>query len=452
MSGYIKDVLESLEKRNPGEKEFLAAAKEALSSIALIIDDHPDHRKSAILERLVEPERTITFRAPWVDDDGKPHVSRGWRVQFSSALGPYKGGLRFHPSVTQSVLKFLGFEQTFKNSLTGLSLGGAKGGADFDPKGRSDDEIRRFCESFMDELHRHIGPDRDVPAGDIGVGSREIGYLFGRYRRLRSEFTGTLTGKGLAWGGSPLRTEATGYGVVYFAAEMLKDSGKSLEGKRCIVSGSGNVAVYTAEKLIDMGARPITLSDSGGFIYEPDGLTREKLDWIKELKFERRGRISEYADEFSSAKYTKAPKEGANPLWQVEADGAFPCATQNELDDRGARDLVKAGVKLVVEGANMPATHEAVEVFREKQIAFAPGKASNAGGVAVSGLEMSQNSMRLTWTEEEVEGRLRAIIERVHKSCLDMADVCGKCNDYAHGANIAGYLRVAAAMKAQGAW
>ncbi len=391
------------------------------------------------------------FRVPWLDDQGEVQINRGFRIEMNSAIGPYKGGLRFHPSVNLGILKFLAFEQVFKNSLTTLPMGGGKGGSDFDPKGKSDNEVMRFCQSFMSELYRHIGPNTDVPAGDIGVGAREIGYLFGQYKRLKNEFTGVLTGKGINWGGSLIRPEATGYGSVYFAAEMAATRGETLEGKVCLVSGSGNVAQYTVEKLLEMGAKVVTLSDSSGFIYDEEGITREKLDFVMELKNLRRGRIKEYAEEFKSAVYTPAdPNLDYNPMWDIKADCAFPSATQNEINGKDAENMVKNGVFLVSEGANMPTTIEGVKIFLENNVLYGPGKAANAGGVAVSGLEMVQNSMRLPWSREEVDNRLRHIMKSIHKTCVETAERYGTPGNYVNGANIGGFLKVANAMLDQG--
>jgi glutamate dehydrogenase (NADP+) len=420
-------------------------------SLAVVLDKHPEYRKAKILERIVEPERVILFRVPWVDDQGEIQVNRGFRIQMNSAIGPYKGGLRFHPSVNLGILKFLAFEQVFKNSLTTLPMGGGKGGSDFDPKGKSDLEVMRFCQSLMTELFRHIGPDTDVPAGDIGVGGREIGFLFGWYRKLRSEFTGVLTGKGLNWGGSLIRPEATGYGAVYFAAEMLATRGETLEGKTCLVSGSGNVAQYAVQKITQLGGKAVTLSDSNGVIHDPEGITPEKLAWTLELKNKRRGRIKEYADQFKSAKFIEIkPGMDHNPLWDIKAQCAFPCATQNEVNAKDAQNLVKNGVYLVSEGANMPTVPEGVNLFVEKKILYGPGKAANAGGVSTSGLEMSQNSMRLSWSREEVDEKLKGIMKRIHQSCVDAAATYGTPGNYVNGANIAGFLKVANAMMDQG--
>jgi glutamate dehydrogenase (NADP+) len=419
--------------------------------LSLVLDRHPEYRKAKILERMIEPERVIIFRVAWQDDQGELHVNRGFRVQMNSAIGPYKGGLRFHPSVNLGILKFLAFEQVFKNALTTLPMGGGKGGADFDPKGKSDLEVMRFCQAFMCELFRHIGPDTDVPAGDIGVGAREIGYLFGMYKLLKNEFTGVMTGKGLTWGGSVIRPEATGYGAVYFAAEMLKTRNEELTGKTCLVSGSGNVAQYTIDKLIEIGAKPVTLSDSGGYIYDEAGITREKLAFIMELKNLRRGRIAEYADKFKGAIYT--PTDGKldhNPLWDHKAQCAFPSATQNEINEKDAENLLRNGVYVVSEGANMPTTIEGINHFLDANILFGPGKAANAGGVATSGLEMAQNSMRISWTREEVDTRLYNIMKTIHEVCARTAEKYGTPGNYVNGANISGFLKVANAMMDQG--
>jgi glutamate dehydrogenase (NADP+) len=441
---YITDVLETVYQRNPGESEFLQAVKEVLETLEPVMERRPEYQANGILERIVEPERQILFRVPWQDDQGKLQVNRGFRFEFNSAIGPYKGGLRFHPSVCASILKFLGFEQIFKNSLTTLPMGGGKGGSDFDPKGKSDAEVMRFCQSFMTELQRHIGPDTDVPAGDIGVGGREIGFMFGQYRRLRNEFTGVLTGKGLNWGGSLIRPEATGYGSVYFAQEMMKTRSESLEGKVCTVSGSGNVAQYTVEKINQLGGKVVTLSDSAGSIYDPDGITDEKLEFVMMLKNVKRGRIKEYAEEFG-VKYM----EGERP-WSVPCDCAFPSATQNEISGEDATTLLANGCRLVSEGANMPSTPEAVDQFVANRIMYGPGKAANAGGVATSGLEMSQNAMRLPWTREEVDNRLHGIMIDVHRQCFETAEEYGAPGNYVMGANIAGFTKVADAMLDQG--
>ena len=436
--------------RDPDQPEFHQAVKEVLESLEPVLEANPEY--ISVVERVVEPERLIHFRVPWTDDAGEIHVNRGFRIQFNGAIGPYKGGLRFHPSVNASILKFLAFEQIFKNSLTGLPMGGGKGGSDFDPKGKSDAEVMRFCQSFMMELWRHIGHDCDVPAGDIGVGGREIGYMFGMYKRLQNEFqAGVLTGKGLAYGGSLIRPEATGYGLVYFAREMLATKGKSFEGATVSISGSGNVAQFACEKVLDLGGKPVTFSDSSGFIHDPDGIDREKLAWVKDLKNNRRGRISEYAKQYPSATFTaSAPEPAVNGLWNVNVDVALPCATQNELNGEEAEMLVANNVIAVGEGANMPCTPEAVEVFQKSGVLFAPGKASNAGGVATSGLEMSQNSLRLSWTREEVDKRLEDIMINIHKNAFETAKKYGREGDYVFGANVAGFLKVAEAMIAQG--
>ena len=436
--------------RDPNQPEFHQAVKEVLESLEPVLEANPEY--ISVVERVVEPERLLHFRVPWVDDSGVTQVNRGFRIQFNGAIGPYKGGLRFHPSVNTSILKFLAFEQIFKNSLTGLPMGGGKGGADFDPKGKSDAEVMRFCQSFMMELWRHIGHNLDVPAGDIGVGGREIGYMFGMYKRLQNEFqAGVLTGKGRSYGGSLIRPEATGYGLVYFAREMLATKGKSFEGATVSISGSGNVAQFACEKVLDLGGKPVTFSDSSGFIHDPDGIDREKLAWVMDLKNNRRGRISEYAKQYPSATFTaSAPEPSVNGLWNVNVDVALPCATQNELNGEEAKMLVANNVIAVGEGANMPCTPEAVEVFQEAGVLFAPGKASNAGGVATSGLEMSQNSLRLSWTREEVDKRLEDIMVNIHKSAFETAKEYGREGDYVFGANVAGFLKVAEAMIAQG--
>ena len=437
--------------KNPAEPEFHQAVQEVVESLELVLERHPEYRKAKILERMIEPERVIMFRVPWQDDKGEIHVNRGFRIGMNSAIGPYKGGLRFHPSVNLGILKFLAFEQVFKNALTTLPLGGGKGGSDFDPKGKSDDEVMRFCQAFMAELCRHIGPYRDVPAGDIGVGGREIGFLFGMYKKLRNEFTGVMTGKGLTWGGSLIRPQATGYGAVYFAAEMLKTRKEGLEGMSCLISGSGNVAQYTAEKLINVGARPLTFSDSAGYIYDEAGITAEKLSFIMDLKNVRRGRIAEYADRFKSAIYTPFdPNLDCNPLWNHKAQCAFPSATQNEINGKDAANLLRNGVYVISEGANMPTTIEGVNQFLEAKILYGPGKAANAGGVATSGLEMAQNSMRISWTREEVDSRLQIIMKAIHRVCSQTAEKYGTPGNYVNGANIAGFLKVANAMMDQG--
>jgi glutamate dehydrogenase (NADP+) len=437
--------------KNPGETEFHQAVEEVLDSLRLALDRHPEFQKASLLERVVEPERVIMFRVPWFDDNGKVQVNRGFRIEMNSALGPYKGGLRFHPSVNLGILKFLAFEQVFKNSLTTLPMGGGKGGSDFDPKGKSDNEVMRFCQSFMTELFRHIGEDTDVPAGDIGVGGREIGFLFGQYKRIADKFVGVLTGKGLSWGGSLIRPEATGYGCVYFAQEMLKTRNDSLKGKTCLVSGSGNVAQYTIEKLLDLGAKPVTLSDSDGVIYDANGIDREKLSFVFDLKNSRRGRIREYADKFKGTLFiAHDPKKDHNPLWAIKADCAFPSATQNEINLNDAKNLLKGGVTVVAEGANMPSTADATKAFLEAGILYGPAKAANAGGVATSGLEMAQNSMRIAWTREEVDQRLHNIMIAIHKNAFETAKEYGTPGNLVNGANIAGFLKVANAMMDQG--
>jgi glutamate dehydrogenase (NADP+) len=447
----MADILKLLQSRDPSEKEFHQAVHEVMGTVKPVLDRNPQYRESGVLEKIVEPERTIIFQVPWADDQGQMHVNRGFRVQMNSAIGPYKGGLRFHPSVNLSILKFLAFEQVFKNALTTLAMGGGKGGSDFDPKGKSDGEVMRFCQSFMMELFRHIGPQTDVPAGDIGVGAREIGYLFGMYRKLANQFTGVLTGKGLGWGGSLIRPEATGYGCVYFASEMLDTRNATLEGKTCLVSGAGNVAQYTVEKLVELGAKVVTLSDSSGFIYDEEGLDRKKLAFVMWLKNVRRGRIKDYVDKYSQSVYMETDSTlGHNPLWDRKADCAFPCATQNEINAKDALSLVRNGVGLVAEGSNMPSTPEAIDVFLDTNVLYAPGKASNAGGVAVSGLEMAQNGMRLSWPREEVDGRLRLIMKNIHKTCLDAAEEYGMPGNYQAGANIASFVKVVNAMLDQG--
>jgi len=440
----IQAVYEQVQKRNAGEPEFHQAVKEVIFSLGPVLEKHPEYVDANIFERIVEPERQIIFRVSWQDDKGNVQVNRGFRFEFNSAIGPYKGGLRFHPTVNASILKFLGFEQVFKNALTTLPMGGGKGGSDFDPKGKSDNEVMRFCQSFMTELFRYIGPDTDVPAGDIGVGGREIGFLFGQYKRLRNEFTGVFTGKGLSWGGSLIRPEATGYGCVYFAEEMLKTRGESLKGKVCTVSGSGNVAQYTVEKLNQLGAKAVSLSDSNGTIYDPDGIDDEKLAFVLELKNVRRGRIKEYADKFK-VEY----KPDARP-WSIKCDCAFPSATQNEIDEDDAKTLLKNGCHVVAEGSNMPSTPEAIEQYLAKKILYGPGKAANAGGVATSGLEMSQNAMRITWSREEVDEKLHNIMTAIHKQCFEAADEYGQPGNLVMGANIAGFVKVADAMLDQG--
>ena len=447
----MKDILRLIKDRDQGEKEFHQAVEEVMESVLPVLERNPQYRKEAVLERIVEPERIILFRVLWMDDQGQVQVNRGFRIQMNSAIGPYKGGLRFHPSVNVSILKFLAFEQVFKNALTTLAMGGGKGGSDFDPKGKSDNEVMRFCQSFMAELFRHIGPNTDVPAGDIGVGAREIGYLFGMYKKLRNEFTGVLTGKSLGWGGSLIRPEATGYGSVYFAAEMLAAQNETLEGKTCLVSGSGNVSQYTVEKIIELGGKVVTLSDSSGYIYDEEGIDSDKLDFVKRLKNIKRGRIYEYIDKYSEAVYTEADSSlDHNPLWDHKADCAFPSATENEINEKDGMNLMKNGVKLVCEGANMPSVPEAINIFLDNKILYAPGKASNAGGVAVSGLEMAQNSMRLSWPAEEVDQRLKMIMKNIHQTCLDAANEYGKPGNYMAGANIAGFTKVVNAMLDQG--
>jgi glutamate dehydrogenase (NADP+) len=447
----MPDIIQLVKNKDPNEREFHQAVTEVMESIAPVMEQNPEYRNAKILERLVEPERVIMFRVPWMDDKGEVQINRGFRIEMSSALGPYKGGLRFHPSVNLGILKFLAFEQVFKNALTTLPMGGGKGGSDFDPKGKSDNEVMRFCQSFMSELFRHIGPNTDVPAGDIGVGAREIGYLFGMYKKLRNEFTGVLTGKSLNWGGSLIRPEATGYGSVYFAAEMLAVKNKTLEGMVCLVSGSGNVAQYTVEKILDLGGKVVTLSDSSGYIYDESGIDREKLVYVKTLKNIRRGRIKEYADEYPVAVYTPVdPSVDHNPLWNHNADCAFPSATENEINEKDAQNLVNNGVTVVCEGANMPTTPQGINIFLENKLLYAPGKASNAGGVSVSGLEMTQNSMRLNWSREEVDNRLKMIMHSIHKACLDAAEQFGTPGNYMDGANIAGFVKVVDAMLDQG--
>jgi glutamate dehydrogenase (NADP+) len=444
--------MEWVKAKNPAETEFHQAVQEVVESLAIVMEKHPEYKNAKVLERIIEPERVIMFRIPWVDDQGNVQVNRGFRIEMNSAIGPYKGGLRFHPSVNLGILKFLAFEQVFKNALTTLPMGGGKGGSDFDPKGKSDNEVMRFCQSLMTELYRHLGPNTDVPAGDIGVGGREIGFLFGQYKRIRNEFTGVLTGKGTNWGGSLIRPEATGYGAVYFAAEMLNTRNETLEGKTCLVSGSGNVSQYTTEKVLDLGGKVVTLSDSGGYIHDPEGVDRDKLAYVMDLKNVRRGRIKEYAEKYKSATYTAVdPSKDYNPLWDTKADCAFPSATQNEINANDAVNLLKNGVYVVSEGANMPSVPEAVEQFLEAKILYGPGKAANAGGVAVSGLEMSQNSLRLSWTREEVDQRLHGIMKSIHKTCVDAAERFGTPGNYVNGANIGGFLKVADAMMDQGA-
>jgi glutamate dehydrogenase (NADP+) len=450
VNSYVETVIGQIAAGNPGEPEFLQAVTESYRCLGPVLDRHPEYRDGKLLQRMAEPERVIMFRVPWVDDAGEIHVNRGIRVQMNSAIGPYKGGLRFHPTVRLGLLKFLAFEQVFKNALTTLPMGGAKGGSDFDPKGKSDAEVRRFCQSFMTGLYRHIGQFTDVPAGDIGVGGREIGYLFGHYKRITNEFSGVLTGKGYDWGGSSIRPEATGYGAVYFAQEMLATRQDTIAGKTCLVSGSGNVAQYTVEKLIDEGAVPVTLSDSTGFIHDPAGIDREKLEWVKELKNVRRGRIRRYAEHFPGVSYVAAEAGQNNPLWEVPADCAFPSATQNEIGARDAKSLLANGITAVVEGANMPTTPEGVELFLAAGILYAPGKAANAGGVAVSGLEMAQDSERRHWPRHDVDEQLRSIMKSVHAQVRTAAQEYGCAGDYVAGANIAGFCRVADTMLAEG--
>ncbi len=444
-TAYVDQVFETVKKRNVGEPEFLQAVTEVFRSITPVLDRHPEYVESRLLERLVEPERVVMFRVPWQDDQGQVQVNRGFRIQFSSAIGPYKGGIRFHPTVYLGILKFLAFEQVFKNSLTTLPMGGAKGGSDFDPKGKSDGEVMRFCQSFMTELCRHVSADTDVPAGDIGVGGREIGYMFGQYKRIRNEFTGVLTGKGLAWGGSLIRPEATGYGCVYFCEQMLKTRDEDFRGKTCLVSGSGNVAQYTVEKLNELGAKSVTLSDSDGTVYDKEGICAEKLAWVMDLKNNRRGRIREYIAKFPKAEYFQNKRP-----WHIPAQCAFPSATQNEVSGEDAKMLIKNGCYVVGEGANMPTTPEGVEHFRAAKTLFGPGKAANAGGVATSGLEMAQNSMRLSWGREEVDGRLKRIMTSIHEAAWETSKEYGVAGDYVTGANIAGFVKVADAMLAQG--
>jgi glutamate dehydrogenase (NADP+) len=451
MSQFVSDFMAEIKAKNPGEPEFHQAVQEVVESLELVLERRPVYKKFKVLERIAEPERTIMFRVPWMDDKGEIQIQKGYRIEMSSVIGPYKGGLRFHPTVNLGILKFLAFEQVFKNALTTLPMGGGKGGSNFDPKGKSDNEVMRFCQSFMMELFRHIGPNTDVPAGDIGVGGREIGFMFGMYRRLRDEFTGVLTGKGLNWGGSLIRPEATGYGATYFAANMLATRGETMQGKTCLVSGSGNVAQYTVEKVNELGGKCLTLSDSSGFIYDPKGIDAEKLAFVMELKNVRRGRIKEYADKFKSATFTPGdPRLKYNPLWDIKADCAFPSATQNEINSQDAQNLVNNGVYVVSEGANMPTTPDGVSIFIDKGILYGPGKAANAGGVATSGLEMSQNSLRYAWTREEVDSRLKGIMKSIHDNAKARAEEFGTPGNYVNGANIAGFLKVADAMIDQG--
>ncbi|MDQ1270498.1 MAG: glutamate dehydrogenase [Thermodesulfobacteriota bacterium] len=447
----MSEELNKIIAKDPDQKEFHQAVREVLETVQPVLDRNIEYRKAKIIERLAEPERVVMFRVPWMDDTGTVQVNRGYRIGMNSAIGPYKGGLRFHPSVNLSILKFLAFEQVFKNALTTLPIGGGKGGSDFDPKGKSDNEVMRFCQSFMSELYRHIGPNTDVPAGDIGVGGREIGYLFGQYKRLTNEFSSVLTGKGLDWGGSLIRPEATGYGAVYFAAEMLATRNGSMEGKTCLVSGSGNVAQYTVEKILDLGGKVVTMSDSSGFIYDETGIDREKLAWVMELKEVRRGRIKEYAEKYPEAVYTQTDAAlDYNPLWNIKADCAFPSATQNEINSKDGRNLIENGVFLISEGANMPSSPEAVDLFVDRKILYAPGKAANAGGVAVSGLEMSQNAVRMSWNRKKVDRRLYGIMKSIHKSCVDACEEYGEKGNYVAGANIAGFTKVVNAMLDQG--
>jgi len=451
VSDYIASLIASVEASNPSQPEFHQVVREVTDSLEPVLDRHPEYRQAKMLERMVEPERVILFRLTWMDDRGDVQVNRGYRVQMNSAIGPYKGGLRFHPSVNLGILKFLAFEQIFKNALTTLPMGGGKGGSDFDPHGKSDGEIMRFCQAFMSELYRHIGPNVDIPAGDIGVGGREIGYLYGQYRKITSQFAGVLTGKGLDWGGSRIRPEATGYGAVYFAREMLGTRDESLEGKTCLVSGSGNVAQFTVEKINYLGGKAVTLSDSSGCIHDPDGIDEEKLQYVMDLKNVRRGRIREYAEKYKSASYTEtSPDADTNPVWSYKADCAFPSATQNEINQKDAGILLDNGVYLVSEGANMPTTPNGTKRFLDAKILYGPGKAANAGGVAVSGLEMAQNSMRYAWTREEVDDRLSLIMKEIHRNCLDTAGKYDSPGNYVDGANIAGFLKVANAMLDQG--
>jgi len=447
----MSDILDVIKDRDPGEKEFRQAVKEVLESVQPVLERNPEYRQTAILERIIEPERVIMFRVPWMDDQGQIHVNRGYKIGMNSAIGPCKGGLRFHPSVNLSIIKLLAFEQVFKNALTTLAMGGGSGGSDFDPRGKSDNEVMRFCQNFMAELFRHIGPNTDITGGDIGVGAREIGYLFGTYKKLSNEFTGVLTGKGLGWGGSFIRPEATGYGTVYFAAEMLATRNETLEGKTCLVSGAGNVAQFTVEKLIELGAKVVTLSDSSSCVYDEEGFDQGKLEFVKRLKNIRRGRIKECIDKYSEAVCIEVDTSlDYNPLWDHKADCAFPCATQNEINEKDAQNLVNNGVTLVAEGANMPSTPEAINFFLDNKLLYAPGKASNAGGVAVSGLEMAQNSMRLNWSREEVDNRFKMIMKSIHQSCLDAAAEYGVPGNYMAGANIAGFVKVVNAMLDQG--
>ncbi len=451
MEHIVKPIMEKVTEKNPGEQEFHQAVHEVLLSLDKVLDSYPNLLYHNILGRIVEPERVIMFRIPWTDDQGNLQVNRGFRVEMNSSLGPYKGGLRFHPSVNLSIMKFLAFEQVFKNSLTGLNLGGGKGGCDFDPKGKSDLEVMRFCQSFMTELYRHIGENTDIPAGDIGVGAREIGFLFGQYKRIQNQFTGVLTGKGSEWGGSFLRPEATGFGLVYFSANMLETRRETFEDKRCLVSGSGNVAQFTAEKLLELGAKVISFSDSSGCIIDNDGIDHEKLSFVKELKNVHRGRIAEYQERYPHAEYHRTnPRDASNPIWSQKADCAFPCATQNEINPKDAQHLVENNVTLVAEGANMPTCEEGVQLFIERNILFGPAKAANAGGVAVSGLEMAQNGSRIRWTRNQVDDELHRIMKKIHSTCLEYSKLYSDEGNYVDGANIAGFMRAANAMLDQG--
>ncbi|MCH8170218.1 MAG: NADP-specific glutamate dehydrogenase [Bacteroidetes bacterium] len=451
MSDYAKDLMADVKAKNPAQPEFHQAVEEVIESLTIVLEKHPEYRSAKILERLIEPERVIMFRVPWVDEQGEIHINRGYRIEMNSAIGPYKGGLRFHPSVNLGILKFLAFEQVFKNSLTTLPMGGGKGGSDFDPKGKSDLKIMRFCQAFMSELFRHIGPNTDIPAGDIGVGGREIGYLFGQYKKLKNEFTGILTGKGLNWGGSLIRSEATGYGNVYFGSEMLATRDNTYEGKTCLVSGSGNVAQFTTEKILQLGGKVVTLSDSNGYIFDEEGIDEKKLAFVMNLKNVKRGRIKEYADEYKNAVFTPFDHNAEqNPLWDHKADCAFPSATQNEINEKDAQNLLNNGVIMVSEGANMPTTLDGAKLFLDNKILYGPAKAANAGGVAVSGLEMSQNSMRIPWSREEVDNRLQQIMKNIHTTCKDTAERFGTPGNYVNGANIGGFLKVADSMMDQG--
>jgi glutamate dehydrogenase (NADP+) len=444
-------ILKQILARDPEEKEFHQAVQEVIDTIKPVLDHHPEYRQLGVIERITEPERVILFRVPWMDDEGYVRVNRGYQIEMNSALGPFKGALRFHPSVNLGIFKFLAFEQTLKNALTTLPMGGAQGGSDFEPKGKSDNEIMRFCQSFMSELSHHIGQDTDIPDGGLGVGVREIGYLFGMYKKQRNEFTGVLTGKGLQWGGSYIRPEATGYGIVYFAAEMLATQNETFEGKTCLVSGSGNVAQHTAEKIIELGGKVLTLSDSSGYIYDSEGIDKQKLDFVKRLKNMKRGRIKEYVDKYSETVYTEADTSlEYNSLWNQRADCAFPCAVENEISENDAYNLLNNGIKLICEGADMPSSPEAVKIFLDKKLLYAPGKAANAGGVAVSGLEMAQNRMLLNWSAEEVDHRLKTIMQNIHQNCLDVAARYDVPDNYLAGANIAGFVRVVDAMLDQG--